>query len=75
MKASEVLSKLNAGSKLIYADRGYARTVYYIDSEDVNNRLTVTQFEKYKLLCKHFDDNEKSRAWFRGQSYNIYYWL
>jgi hypothetical protein len=73
MKAKEIEQKLQNGEKLIHAG-GWFNT-YSIGSETVANRLNVNQFEKYKLKCKNKDESEKERAWFRGQSYRLFYWL
>ncbi len=74
MKAKEIEERLSKGEKLIFKNNAYFDDYFYIGSEDVKNRITKKQFEKARLTCKNSDESEKNNAWFKGQSYRLYYW-
>lgn len=75
MKAKEIEEILNNGGKLISENTGYFNDYYYIGEEKVENRLTVTQFEKYRKMCKNSDESGKDKCWFRGDRCKLFYWL
>lgn len=75
MKAKEIEEILNNGGKLISVNTGYFNDRYYIGEEKVENRLTVTQFEKYRKMCKNSDESGKDKCWFRGDRCKLFYWL
>lgn len=75
MKSKEIEEILNNEGKLIFKNNAYFLDWYYAGKEDVENRITKTQFEKYKSICKHSDESDKINCNFRGQSYRLYYWL
>jgi hypothetical protein len=75
MKAKEIETLLKNGSKLIEQNNAYFDDMYFINSETPENRITSTQFEKYKALCQNKDDSDKYNKGLKGQRYRIYYWL
>jgi hypothetical protein len=74
MKAKEIEQLLKNGAKLIEQNNAYFDDVYFINSEIPENRITTTQFQKYKKLCQNYDDSEKFNNWLKGQRYCLYYW-
>ena len=75
MKAKEIEEILNNGGKLILEYSGYFNDYYYICDDMAKNRITVTQFEKYRKMCKNSDESGKDKCWFRGDGYKLFYWL
>ena len=74
MKAKDIENRLNNGGRLIYRNNAYFPAWYYVGNENVESRLSVTQFNKYVATCSNSDTSEKGRAWFKGDSYRVYYW-
>jgi len=74
MKAKDIEEILNNGGRLIFKNNAYFNDWYFIGEEKVENRITITQFEKYKATCKNSDESDKINCNFRGQSYRLYYW-
>lgn len=74
MKAKDIENILNNSGKLIYKNNAYFSDWYYVGKEEVENRITKAQFEKFKLTCKNSDTTEKDSACLRGMGYRLYYW-
>lgn len=75
MKAKEIENLLKNGARLIEQNNAYFDNMYFANSENPENRITVTQFEKYKKLCQNMDDSDKWNKGLKGQRYRIYYWV
>lgn len=75
MKAKEIESHLKNGAKLIEQNNAYFDDMYFVNSEIPENRITSTQFEKYKKLCQNMDDSDKHSKGLKCLRYRIYYWL
>ena len=75
MKAKDIEQKLNNGSKLIIVYRSYFDNLYYIETENPENRLNKNQFTKYKDGCTNKDESQNNYMGIKGKQYRHFYWL
>lgn len=55
MRAKDIEKLLNKGKRLIEVDMSFAGSFYYVEKEDLANRISYKQFLKYKPICSFFN--------------------
>lgn len=76
MNKSEILKRLEEGQRIVEKNSMLGLEYYLSFSNEYssNDRISRSQFEKYKLLCNKVLD-EHHKRWLRTQCGYCYYWI
>lgn len=76
MNKSEILKRLEEGQRIVEKNSMLGLEYYLSFGNDYssNDRISKSQFEKYKLLCNKVLD-EHHKRWLRTQCGYCYYWI